>query len=191
MKNAPMSRKEDIVIQELNNEILIYDLKINKAYCLNETSALVYQLCNGKNSVSDISRTIGKKLKSPVTEDFVWLAIDQLKKENLLDNSQQIETKFEGVSRREVIRRVGFASIVALPVISSIVAPTAAMAQSTCTTGVQGAACTGVCGQQTTCCPGLVCSFVGCANCNPPQPGNGTCQPPSPITGIGVGCFFD
>jgi len=36
-KNNPTARKTDIIVQELNDEVLIYDLQIDKAYCLNET----------------------------------------------------------------------------------------------------------------------------------------------------------
>lgn len=38
MTNHPISRKANIVLQEFENEILIYDLSINKAFCLNRTS---------------------------------------------------------------------------------------------------------------------------------------------------------
>jgi hypothetical protein len=38
----PISRKSHIVVQYFGNEILIYDLTENKAFCLNETSALVW-----------------------------------------------------------------------------------------------------------------------------------------------------
>jgi hypothetical protein len=130
MHTLPQSRQNDLIVQELKDEVLVYDLTINKAYCLNPTSALVYQLCDGKHSVSDISKEISKKLKQSVTEDLVWLALDQFKEDNLLSNSKEIEIKFGGLSRREVVRKIGFASMVALPVISSLVAPTAAMAQS-------------------------------------------------------------
>lgn len=129
-KINPVARQSDIVVQELKDETLIYDLIINKAYCLNGTSAIVYHLCNGKNSVSDISDQLSRKLKSPFKEDLVWLAIDQLKQYNLLDNGQEIKTNFEGLSRREVIKRAGFASMIAIPVISSIIAPAAAQAAS-------------------------------------------------------------
>ena len=128
----PLSRKENIVEQELPNEVLIYDLKENKALCLNETSALVWQLCDGQKSTAEISRIMSEKLKSPVTEDFVWLALERLKKENLLANGESIESNFAGLSRRQVIKKVGFASMIALPLISAIIAPTAANAQSGC-----------------------------------------------------------
>jgi len=148
----PLSHRENLVVQELNGEVLIYDLEKNKAFCLNETSALVYQLCDGTKSVSDIGKAMGEKLELPVADELVWLALDQLKKENLLDDSRKLESKFEGLSRRDVIRKVGLASLVALPVISSLVAPPAAAAQSV------RAALGESCGApDPPCCAGLTC----------------------------------
>jgi len=142
-QTIPICRKDDIVVQELKGEVLIYDLKINKAYCLNETSAIVWQLCDGNNSVADITKKFSKELNSPVTEDFVWLALDQLKQENLLSNSEEIVPEFNGMSRREVIKKVGFGTMVAIPIVTGLVAPTAAQAQTgrNCSTPTGG--CTG------------------------------------------------
>ena len=130
MNNLPKSRQAEIVVQEFEKEILIYDLSINKAYCLNETSTLVYQLCSGKNTVADISNLISKKLNQPVTVDLVWLALDSFKKDNLLEQSELFEIDFNNLSRREVIRKIGLGSMAMLPLISSIVAPSSAQAQS-------------------------------------------------------------
>ncbi len=132
MKNhiVPKARKENLVVQELDGEVLIYDLNTNKAFCLNEASALVWQACDGNKDVSEIRKSLGKQLNSTVNDDFVWLALDQLKKENLIENKDEIVADFNGMSRREVIRKVGFASVVALPLISSMIAPTAISAQS-------------------------------------------------------------
>lgn len=142
MKNAyqPKSRQNELVVQELGNELLIYDLQTHKAVCLNETSALVWNLCaGGGRTVADISRRMSKELKMPIAEDFVRLALDNLRKENLLaangdgeEATDLIRAKFNGLSRREAIRKVGLASMIALPVITGLVAPTAAQAQSRC-----------------------------------------------------------
>lgn len=138
MKNKikPLSRKDEIIVQELGGEVLIYDQKTNKAFCLNETSSLVWEACDGNQSVSEISQSIGKKLNSPANEDIVWLALDQLKKERLIANGGEVVSKFDGMSRREVIRKVGLGTMIALPLVSSLVAPTAVSAQSlTCRVG--------------------------------------------------------
>ena len=130
MNNKPISRKSNIVVQDLENEVLIYDLAINKAFCLNQTSGLVYALCDGTRTVFDISDEMSKRLKNLVSEDFVYLALDELKKNNLLENSEEFTNHFSGMSRREVVKKVGLASMVALPIIASVVAPSALMAQS-------------------------------------------------------------
>lgn len=162
----PLSRQAEIVIQEFNDEVLIYDLTNHKAYSLNASSALVWQLCTGENSVSDIAEQVSLKFHSPVNEEFVWLALEQLKSDNLLENPSQISPDFGGLSRREMIRRIGYACAVSLPIIASLVAPTSAQAQS-CTTGASGRALGCPCTNITQCQPpGTRCclSSVGAAN---------------------------
>lgn len=175
--SKPISRKSDIVIQEYGAEILIYDLKIHKAFSLNETSALVWRACDGNKTVSEISGQISRQLNSPVSEDFVWLALEQLKKDNLLENAAEVSADFDGLSRREVIRRVGFATLVALPLVSSLIAPMAIHAVS------------GVCGG--TCqCPNATVNFCsplaggGTRDCNLLGP---TCRCRSPFGPPGSG----
>ena len=62
----PAVKKENIVVQELDNEVLIYDLKDNKVFCLNAASAIIWQLCDGTKTVSEISQTAEKKLNSKI-----------------------------------------------------------------------------------------------------------------------------
>lgn len=135
--NKPLGRKKELVTQETDGEVMVYDLNTNKAVCLNETSALVWQLCDGARTVGEISEGLSKKLASPANEDLVWLAIDQLKKENLIVNSEELETNsFDGMSRREVIKKVGLGTMIALPFVAGIIAPKAIQAASTCTAAV-------------------------------------------------------
>jgi hypothetical protein len=130
MTDKPISRKANIVVQDLETEVLIYDLTTNKAFCLNQTAGLVYQLCDGRRTVAEISDLMSKELKTLVSEDFVWLALDGLKKDGLLENTDELANHFGGLTRREIVKRVGLASMVMLPLISSVVAPSAVMALS-------------------------------------------------------------
>lgn len=162
-----MARQEGLVIQEMPEEVLVYDLNTNKAHCLNQTAALVWKSCDGKNSVAEIAGNLEKELKAPVPEDLVWLAIDQLSKDNLLE--KEIQTKIEGVSRREVIKKIGFASLVALPVIGMLSFPQNALgvacalsAAGTCGGCASGQICcnvngAGVCSAAGTC-AGTACA---------------------------------
>lgn len=159
--NKPESRKENIVVQEYDGEVLIYDLESNKAFCLNQTSALVWQACDGKRTIAEITDWLGNHLNSQTNEDVVWLALDQLSKENLLEETN-VPNKFEGLKRREVIKKIGLASLVALPVIASLAAPVAG-ATGTCMTVTGGCLC-GVGGDTPS---GTICmpSGLGAMNC--------------------------
>ncbi len=208
----PVSRKKDIVVQKLKDETLIYDLKSNKAYCLNETSALVWQLCDGEKSALEIRDEMSKRLMNPVSEEFILIALDQLNKDGLLEEAVELDNQFAGLSRREVIRKVGFASVVALPTVSSLIAPRASTAQS-----VSGGALNTPCVVPgNTCDPGLAClntfppvatccvpsaafsnppsTFIACAldqaGCNSAGVSTSCCSGAATITTDSTGCGF-
>jgi len=130
LSQYPMSRTDNLVVQELKDEVLIYDLKINKALCLNHTSALVWNLCDGKKSITEIKQAVSQKLKAPVKDEIIWLALERLSEQNLLVSQINTQHIYQGMSRREVVKRIGIASAVSLPVVSAIIAPTAISAQS-------------------------------------------------------------
>jgi hypothetical protein len=117
----PVARNTNITTQDLKDEILIYDFTNNKAYCLNPTSTIIYNACNGKTSFEDLEKSHNFK------PDLIFLALDELKKNDLVED---YNSPFVGISRREIIRKVGLGSMVALPVISSLIAPKAIDAQS-------------------------------------------------------------
>ncbi len=152
--NRPLARKSGIVVQETEDEVLVYDLNTSKAYCLNKTCTLVWHLCDGENTISVMSEKISVQVGELVSEDFVLLAVDQLDKDGLLTGEFEPNKRFAGLSRREIIRRVGFSSAIALPIVSSLVAPKAANAQSG---GGVGALCTGT-GAQGSCNAGMICN---------------------------------
>lgn len=199
-KIKPLARRNDIVIQEFGNEIFIYDLKANKAFSLNSTSSLVWQLCDGESSVSEISEKLTIKLNDLISEDLVWLTLEKLAKEELIENNINFVNPFSDASRREIIRRIGFATFVALPIISSLVAPTSVYAFScsdpnnNANQNGPGCVCQSNNDCTNNCCGfGLICAVSGsvglggscrvnceCAsgNCvDPVGPVTGTCQP--------------
>ena len=159
MKNSqcPIARKSGLVVQEVPDEVLVYDLESNKAHCLNQSAAMIWKSCDGNTSVSEIAKLVESQAGGKVTEDFVWLAINQLSENNLLEN--QISSGFEGTSRREVIKKIGLASVIAIPVIASLVAPQSAMAAASCAC-VNPAACApqAGCPSTTTCNGNALCA---------------------------------
>lgn len=145
MNKLPLFRQQDIVVQQLDGELLIYDLAINKAYNLNETSKIIYEACDGKTSFEELKTQYG------YSDEVIYLALDELKKNNLLQG--EYSSPFIGMNRREVLRKVGLATMVALPVISGIIAPQAINAASA---GVCSSICVPVGGNICASCTGPV-----------------------------------
>ena len=154
----PIARKEGLIVEQLPDEVLVYDLDQDRAHCLNHTAAFVWQNCDGRTTTNEIASLLGQKLSTSVDENVVWLALDQLDRNNLLTSRPVAPPPPSGMNRREMVRALGLAAIVAVPVVTSIVAPTPAQA-STCL--ASGQVCTG----------GIQCCSTVCNG----LPGPGTC----------------
>src|SRR5260370_265842 len=127
MKQAqtkPLARKEGLVIQELPVEVLVYDLDRDRAHCLNQTAAFVWQRCDGRTSTVEIARSLGKKVNAPVDEKVVWFAIDQLGRNHLMGSLPVPRQSVAGLNRLEMVRVLGIPAAAAVPVVASLAAPT-------------------------------------------------------------------
>jgi len=160
MKNilCPKARSENLVIQTLPGETLVYDLTTHEAHCLNETAAFVWDKCKGDISIDEIARSVETRFGHAVDADYVRLAVKQLDDKNLLT-----ESGLGGLampSRREAIKKIGLASAIAIPIVASMVAPQSALASTSC-----------ICSSNADCAPQGGC--LSQTNCN----GVGQCAP--------------
>ncbi len=159
----PRARQDELVVEELPDETLVYDLKRHKGRCLNRTAALVWQRCDGQTTVAEVAALLEDQLATPTDEAVVWMALDRLGRAHLLSEPVTLPADRAQYSRREVLRtlrRVAGISLL-LPVIESIVAPRAAASTSGCVTvdqcegqGMVPPQCheQGICGQPSECC---------------------------------------
>lgn len=127
----PRARTSELIVKELPDETLVYDLANDKAHCLNRTAALVWKNCDGSNSVADINASLAAEAGTPVDEGVAWLALDQLEKFNLLENVALKPAHLAGMNRRQLVRTMGVAAL-ALPAIISIATQTAQAQASPC-----------------------------------------------------------
>lgn len=155
---VPQARHDQLVVQEMGDETVIYDEQRNHVHRLNRTAALVWRHCDGQRTAGDLAGVLQDELGSPVTEEMVWLALDRLEKGHLLQERLVRPEAAMQVTRRQMLRKaalVGGATLL-LPVVQSMVAPTPAMAMSIgCATRGQVASPT------RPCCNGL---FPGAGN---------------------------
>jgi hypothetical protein len=162
LRSFPKTRAEGLIVEELDDEVLVYDIDRNRAHCLNSTAGRIWKLCNGRRTVGDIARQLDTEIHKRegitrlehdihnivATEELVWLALAQLSRDHLLAEELPAP-RITSISRREALRRVGIGAAIAVPIVASITAPTAVQAgtcghtNSNCTTGAE--CCSGIC----------------------------------------------
>jgi len=152
----PLQRKADLIVQELADETLVYDRERHKAHCLNRPAALVWRHCDGQTTLAQIAAMLHAELGLPADVGVVQLALDRLERCHLLQIRTTRRAEEARASRRDLVRKLGVAAV-ALPVVMTIFAPTAAAAASG-TTSTACATCIGM---------GLPCTDLTGTTCVP------------------------
>ena len=129
MKQFPIARRENLIVEELPSEVLVYDLNTDKAHCLNRTAALIWKNCDGEKTKGDLAALLQHELKTPMSTEVVMLGLEELAGYGLLKEDTSAPPRAR-VSRRRLIQNLGLTAAIALPVIMSITAPAAAQAGS-------------------------------------------------------------
>ena len=160
--SVPPARKEGLVVKHLADEVLVYDLERHKAHCLNKSAAFVWNHCDGSMTVSQMSRLLEcEQLGNEVGEEVVLLALDQLGKAHLLVERANRWAPKARLSRREVMKRIGVAAAVGLPLVTSLMAPTAQASTSCNKTCLSDGDCVGAPSGCTTICSLAVNLCIG------------------------------
>jgi len=119
----PTARVNDLVITDAAGDVLVYDKLNHTIHHLNHTVGVVWRLCNGRRSVSELASIAGAE----VDEEAIQLVLTKLSNLELLTAPVSISTQ----SRRSVLRRLGVVGAgAAIAEIVSISAPSAAAAAS-------------------------------------------------------------
>lgn len=154
----PQKRYEGLVAQDIGSETIVYDEKRSHVHRLNHAAALVWSHCDGQRTVADLAAVLQAEAdlqadtEIAVSESVVWLALERLEKEHLLQGKLARPENMPRVTRRDILKKGALAGGLALllPVVQSMAAPTPAMALSAgCATRGQ------VYSPTRPCCPGL------------------------------------
>ena len=118
---TPKARQDSLLVHQVEDEMVVYHRTQKQAHRLNEAVAKVWSRLDGKRSIGEIASDLD------VHESVVSLAVDDLQNAQLLESGEPLS-----VSRRKALRRVASAAAVGflLPAVTSIAAPSAAMALS-------------------------------------------------------------
>ncbi|MBD2663365.1 hypothetical protein B6N60_03243 [Richelia sinica FACHB-800] len=137
----PVARTENLLLQDVGNELIIYDQKNNSSHCLTPIAVRVWELSNGQNTVNEIANKLEKEFDLSTNSDvdvrgLVWLTLEELECYSLIKEylKQPATEEIFGISRRQVIKTAtlvgGFAIGSMFPLVKSIIAPEPAMARS-------------------------------------------------------------
>ena len=96
----PRARQDELVVEELRDETLVYDLERHKARCLNPTAALVWRHCDGQTSVAEVAALLEEQSATPADESVVWMALDRLSRAHLLSEPVTLPAERARYSRR-------------------------------------------------------------------------------------------
>ena len=141
-EQLPLARREGLLIENLPDEVLVYDLDKKRAHCLNQTAALIWNHCDGTTSVEAMTTILQDRSGARVEEDVVWFGLDQLGKARLIDGPLPTRHDRQRMSRRQLIKTIGLAA--SIPLVVSILAPQASAALS-CAHPTCIPACVGLC----------------------------------------------
>jgi hypothetical protein len=126
----PRARQTNLIVEELDDQVIVYDRAHHLAHSLNRTAALVWRACDGQTTLAGIAACLRETLGDAADEDLVRLSLEKLEAARLLEPSSLAADP--GLSRRRFMQTsaAGGALALLLPVIHSVVAPTPADAAS-------------------------------------------------------------
>jgi hypothetical protein len=120
----------NLVLEDVRDELMIYDPERNKAFCLNETAAYVWRHADGKTTVAEMAKRMEEDLKKPANDEVVLFALDVLFKDGLLAPATPLPRTAQGVTRRDMLQKMGVGAM-AIPVVTALfVSPARAHASS-------------------------------------------------------------
>ena len=123
----PVARDEDLLVEHLADETVVYDSRTKEAHCLSPLAAVVFAHCDGRTTVEQLATLAAERLGEPVDPPRVIDALAQLQERDLLAVPPR-----DGLSRRQMIHKSAAAggALVGASLITTILAPTPAAAAS-------------------------------------------------------------
>lgn len=126
---AALGTDDGIVVQRVGDDLVVLDLRSMHYHTLNAAAAEVWQLCDGRRSVTDIAADL-QAMGVPTSVDTVALAVAELNEAKLLAASPVVEAPHVGRRRVLKLAAAGVIGAAALPTIQSITVPQSASAQT-------------------------------------------------------------
>jgi hypothetical protein len=132
MREHPKARHDQLLAEDVNDELVVYDLDRGTVHLLNPVAAFVWKRCDGRTTVAELATLLQAELDLLESEDVVLLALHELEDAQLLEEGGAASTATRAFSRRQMLARLGVAAGIGLtlPLIESMNPPPAYAAVS-------------------------------------------------------------
>jgi len=131
----PRARRDDLLIESIDEELLLYDLRSQRAHFLNASAAAIWRASDGVTPVAELALALGSEGGAEHGEALAGRILRELLERDLLEDRGDVQRRL--LSRREMIERVAIPAAM-LPFVVTLSAPAPAMAQSCPPMGFQG-----------------------------------------------------
>ncbi len=115
----PLAKADNLTSEHVGEETVVYDAETHKAHRLNRVAEAVWRLCDGNTTLGQITSRLRQDLDPAVNLAIVETAVRDLGQAELLQEPVGLP------SRRHIA-----AGALLVPIVSSILIPTPAAAQS-------------------------------------------------------------
>jgi hypothetical protein len=118
----PLARQADLHVEEVGDDLVVYDHRTQAAHALNPVAAAVWEQCDGTRSPAEIAAELS------LSADAVADALSQLQAKALLESAGIAAQPQTPRMTRRVLTKAAVAALV--PAIVSIATPAAALVLS-------------------------------------------------------------
>lgn len=126
--SRPRARREGITVQAVKDEIILYDSAQDETHLLNQTSAIVWKLCDGTHTISEMAERVAQSTGTPSNPELVRFALSQMERKGLL--ADKLELGVTGtLTRRQFLSKFALAAAV-MPIVQTMRVPSAQQASS-------------------------------------------------------------
>jgi hypothetical protein len=119
----------NILVEEMSDEVLVYDLDRHRAHCLNPTAAFLLQHADGTRDLGQLTSLAAEEFDTPASEEVIRVGLKRLERAKLVRWDAQPSVP-EGMSRRKALRQLATLGL-AIPAVMTIVSPLAAQGATT------------------------------------------------------------
>ena len=130
--DKPRVRQSSLFSEDMHGERVIYDNGNKKVHPLNPTMTWIWDHCDGSRTIDELIATLHSDTGCDDARGLITSGLKQLAEANLLEPGSVDRTALDEGERSTVSRRAAVVAgiSIAVPIMTSILAPTPAAAKS-------------------------------------------------------------